>query len=69
MCADTRGVDGVKGAFEDGQGELTPKAMLRVAENLRHLLLKSERLVLARPGPSTPFRTGSDYAHFANLNS
>ncbi len=69
MRADMRGVDDVKDAFECGRGQLTPNAMQRVAENLRHLLLKSERLALARPGPSTPPGTSSDDAHLADLSS
>jgi hypothetical protein len=68
MRTDMRGVDGVEDAFEGGRGQLTPKAMQRVAENLRHLLLKSERLALARPGPSAPSGTRSDDGQFASLS-
>ena len=69
MRADICGIDGVKDAFERGRDKLTPNAMQRVAENLRHLLLKSESRALARPRLSGPSGIGSDDGHFTNLNS
>ena len=67
MRADMCGVDGVKNALEGGRHKLTPNEMQRVAENLRHLLLKSERLALERPGLSAPSGTRSDDGQFAGI--
>ena len=50
-----------------GQVQFTPNVMQRVAENLRYLFLKSERLALARPEPSAPSGTRSDDGQMPTL--
>ena len=65
MCADTRGVDDARGAFEGEQGKFTPKSMQRAAENFRHLLLKSAAPALTQPRHQLSADTGSTHGRIA----